>query len=149
MEIKTQPPVKVLYSTHRTTIPQLGEFAGTIARQLYTEAVAAGALVSGPQHWIYHGADGKPDTVFTLEIALPVQGDITSAAFGVKELPPFKALAYLHEGPWENMPQSYSAMLQHIDQYKIVLTDECRELYYNVDFNHPEHNRTEILLGIL
>lgn len=149
MEIKTQPPMKVLYSSHQTTIPELGNFVATIAKQLYAEASAKGALISGPQYWMYHGMDGNPDTVFTLEIALPVQGDIQSSAFNVKELPAFKAVCCWHEGPWEKMETSYGAILEYIGQHKIPMTDECREVYYNVDFGDPANNRVLIQLGIL
>jgi effector-binding domain-containing protein len=141
--------MKVLYSSHQTTIPQLGNFVGTIAKELYAEATALGVLVSGPQYWIYHGMDGNSDTVFTLEISLPIQGDISVCKFGVKEIPGFKAVSHWHQGAWERMPESYGAILQHIEQYKIAMTDECREVYYNVDFNRPEHNRVEIQLGIV
>lgn len=149
MEIKTYPPVKVLYSQHQTTIAGLNALVGTIARQLYAEAAGAGVLVSGAQQWVYHGMDGKSDTLFTLEIALPVQGTITSSRFGIKELPAFKALTHQHTGPWEKMPQTYAAMLQYIDQYKIALTDQCREIYLNVDFDRPDHNRVDIWMGII
>lgn len=149
MEIKTQPPMKVLFSSHRTTIPQLKNFVGAIAKELYAEASASNALVSGPQYWVYYGMDGNIDTVFTLEIALPVQGEIQSSKFSTKELPAFKSLIQEHEGPWEKMPASYGALLQHIEQHKIPMNDECREVYTNVDFNNPDNNRVEIQLGIL
>jgi effector-binding domain-containing protein len=149
METKTHPSMKVLFSSHQTTIPQLGNFVGTIAKELYAEAAGQGVLVSGPQYWIYHGMDGKDDTVFTLEISLPVQGEIVSSKFGVKQLPAFKAVSHLHEGAWEKMPDSYGAMLHHIDEHKIPMIDECREIYYNVDFSIPENNRVEIQLGII
>lgn len=141
--------MKVLYSSHQTTIPQLGEFVGTVAKELYAEASLLGVLVSGPQYWIYHGMDGNNDTIFTLEISLPVQGELASTKFGVKELPALKAVSHWHKGPWEKMPESYSAILQHIEQHKIAMTDECREIYYNVDFSRPENNQVEIQLGIL
>lgn len=141
--------MKVLFSSHRTTIPQLNDFVGIIAKELYAEAAANNALVSGPQYWVYHGMDGKMDTVFTLDIALPVQGDIKSSKFNTKQLPAFKSLTHEHEGPWDKMPASYDALLQHIEQYKIPMNDECREVYTNVDFNNPDNNRVEIQLGIL
>lgn len=141
--------MKVLCSTHQTTIPQLGQFVGTVARELYAEVVQQGGMISGPQYWVYHGMDGKEDTVFNLEIALPIQGEITSSKFIVKELPPLKSLSHWHEGPWENMPDTYADILQHIEQHRIPMIDECREVYYNVDFDDPENNRVEILLGIV
>lgn len=141
--------MKVLYSSHQTTIPQLGNFVAVVAKELYAEASKLGVLVSGPQYWIYHGMDGNNGTVFTLEIAVPVQGDIPSTKFQVKEVPAYKSLSHLHTGAWEQMPASYGAVLGHIEQNKIAMNDECRECYLNVDFANPENNRVEIQMGIL
>lgn len=149
MEIKTHPSVQVLYSSYRTTIPQLNEFVGHVAKALYAEAARLGVLVSGPQYWVYHGMDSNPATVFTLEIALPVQGEIGDSKFSVKELPAFKYLSHWHQGVWDKMPDTYGEILQHIEQHKIPMTDECREIYYNVDFVNGDNNRVEIQLGIL
>lgn len=139
----------VLYSSHRTTIPQLGNFVGAIAKELYAEAAKNNALVSGPQYWIYHGMDGKEDTVFTLEIAMPIQGEIKTEKFKVRELPSYKSVAHTHSDSWETMPASYGKILQYIDENKIAMTDECREVYLNVDFVNPKNNLVEIQLGIL
>ncbi len=139
----------VLYSSHQTTIPQLGNFVGTIAKELYAEAAKNSVLVSGPQYWIYRGMDGNDDTVFTLEIAMPIQGEIKTEKFKIKELPPYKSVAYTHSDSWETMPASYGKILQYIDQNKIAMTDECREVYLNVDFVNPKNNLVEIQLGIL
>lgn len=149
MQIKTYPPVTVLYSRHQTTISQLGGLVGTVAKDLVAEAVEFDALISGPIIWIYHGMDGKPDTEFTLDIAVPVQGTVRSSRFTVKQLPAFKALTHNHEGAWTDMPQTYGEIMQHVDAHKIPLTEESRELYYNIDFQHPEHNITQIQIGVV
>jgi effector-binding domain-containing protein len=149
MEIKTHPPMRVLYSSHQTTILQMNELVGHVAKQLYAEATRLGLLVSGPQYWMYHGMDGNPDTVFTLEISLPVQGDIIDSKFPVKELPAFKSLSHWHQGVWDKMPETYGEILQYIEQHRIPMSDECREVYYNVDFANGENNRVEIQLGII
>jgi effector-binding domain-containing protein len=47
------------------------------------------------------------------------------------------------------MPESYGELLAHIDANKIPMTDECRELYLNVDFENPANNRVEIQMGIV
>lgn len=149
MQIKTYPPVTVLYSSHQTTISQLAQFVGVIAKDLIAEAVQNNALISGPIIWIYHGMDGKPDTLFTLEIAVPIQGDFTPTRFAIKQLAAFKALNHTHEGPWQEMPQSYGEIMQHIDLHKIPLTEESREIYLNIDFQQPEHNITHIQVGVV
>lgn len=148
MTIKTHPPLTVLYSTHQTTIQQLSQFVGTVMKDLYLDA-AKNSIVSGPVYWIYHGMDGKPDTIFTLEIALPVQGTFKSSKFLMKELPAFKAVAHTHEGAWEQLFATYGQMMQHIEANKVPLKDECRELYLNIDFQKPENNITEVQVGIL
>lgn len=147
MTVKTHPPLTVLYSTHQTTIQQLSSFAGTIMKDLYSEA-AKKAIVSGPVYWIYYGMDGKSDTVFTLEIALPVQGTFHSSKFSIKELPAFKTVTHIHEGAWEQLYATYGQMMQHIEANKIPMKDECRELYLNIDFQKPQNNITEVQVGI-
>jgi effector-binding domain-containing protein len=117
-------------------------------KDLYAEA-ATSTLVSGPLYWIYHGLDGKPDTVFTLEIALPIQGKFQSSKFSIKELPAFKTITHIHEGAWEQLSATYGQMMQHIEANKIPMKDECRELYLNIDFEKPENNITEVQVGIL
>jgi effector-binding domain-containing protein len=149
MEIKTHPAMTVLYSSHQTTIPQLNQFVGTIAKELYAEAAKNNILPSGPQYWVYHGMDGKDDTVFTLEIALPIQGEITTNKFKVKQLAPYKSVAHTHAASWDSMPDTYGQLLQYIEQNKIAMTDECREVYLNVDFVNPHNNRVEIQMGIV
>ena len=149
MEIVTQPAMTVLYSSHQTTIMQLENFVGTIAKQLYADASAQGLLVSGPQFWIYYGMDGNPGTVFTLEIVLPIQGEVKEGAFKYKELPAFKSLVHKHAGPWEKMPESYGRLMGFIGEHKLGLSGIYREAYLNVDFQHPENNRVEIQAGIL
>ena len=148
MNIKTHPPLTVLYSTHQTTIPELDQFVGTVMKDLYLEA-ANNAVVSGPVYWIYRGMDGKPETVFTLEIALPVQGKFSSSKFSIKELPAFKTVAHVHEGAWELLHATYADMMKHIEANKLPMKDECRELYINIDFQKPENNITEVQVGIL
>ena len=148
MTIKTHPPVTVLYSSHQTTIQQLSQFIGTVMKDLYMEAVNK-SLVTGPVYWIYHGMDGRPDTIFTLEMALPVQGGFESSKFELKELPAFKALSNVHEGAWEQLSNTYMHMMQFVENNKIPLKDECRELYLNIDFEKPENNITEVQIGIV
>jgi effector-binding domain-containing protein len=149
MQQVTSPSITVLYSSHRTTIPQLEQFVAVVAKELYAEAAKQNVLVSGPQYWIYHGMDGNPQTEFTLEIAIPIQGKISNSKFATKQLASFKSINHLHEGAWEKMPESYGALLGYIDANKIPMSDECREVYLNVDFEHPENNRVEIQMGIV
>jgi len=149
MYLKTHPPMTVLYSQHETTIQHLSEFVGIVLQDLCAEAIANKAVISGPVIWVYHGMDGKPDTVFTLTIALPIQGEFTPARFAIKQLPAFKAVTHTHEGPWNTLTETYEEIMHHIDANKIPITEESREVYLNIDFKHPQHNITQVQMGVV
>lgn len=148
MELKTHPPVTVLFSSHRVNLHQLAALAGTVVKELYSEALQNDVLVSGPVYWIYHGMDGKPDTIFTLEIAIPIQGYFKSNKFSIKSLPAFRAIAHTHRGAWDELAGVYGQLLQHIDSERIPINEECRELYINVDLQQPANNITEVQMGV-
>ena len=149
MYIKTHPPVTVLYSRHQTSIQQLNQFVGTVMKDMYAEAIQNNAMVSGALLWIYHGMDGKPDTIFTLEIAIPIQGNVQSSRFAIKQLPAFKAVTHIHEGAWSTLPEAYGQIMHHIDANKIPMNEECREVYLNIDFQQPENNVTQVQMGVV
>ncbi len=138
----------VLYSTHQTTINGLASLVGSVLKELYKEAVKNDVLVSGPCYWIYYGMDGQPDTVFTLDIAIPIQGEIGDSPFATKELPAFKAVSHMHEKDWTKLSDSYGQIMQFIGKNKVEMTGECREIYWNIDFVQPENNLTEVQVGI-
>ena len=147
MHIKTHPPVTVLYSSHRATLKELNQLQ-PVVKELYSEA-ANNAFISGPLYWIYHGADGKPDTEFTLEIALPILGNYSAGKFSTRQLNPFKAVTYRYEGSYDRIYAGYHEIMQYIDDHKIPINEESRELYLNVDFEQPENCITEIQVGTL
>lgn len=149
MYVKTHPPITVLYSRHQTSIQQLSQFVGKVVKDLCAEAVQHNALISGAPIWIYHGADGKPDTVFTLDIAIPIQGQFESSRFAIKQLQPFKAVTHTHEGAWNSLTNTYQEIMHHIDANKIPMNEECREVYLNIDFQQPQYNVTQVQVGVI
>ena len=146
MHIKTYPPLRVLSSIHQTTISQLQQF-GPVMAELYAVA-GRKSFINGPLHWIYYGMDGNPDTVFTLEIAIPIRKAIQSTKFIVKELDFFKAITFPHEGLWEQLPGSHAQIMERLAEHNIPVTNECREVFLNIDFSQPEKNMTEIQIGV-
>ncbi|AXY77046.1 AraC family transcriptional regulator [Paraflavitalea soli] len=149
MYVKTHPPVTVLYSQHQTTLPQLSQYIGTVVKDLCAEAVHHNALISGAPLWIYHGMDGKPDTVFTLTIAIPIQGQFQPSRFAIKQLPAFRAVTHTHEGAWDTLAETYQEVMHHIDAHKIPMTEECREVYLNIDFQQQQYNVTQVQMGVI
>ena len=150
MQIKTQPSMTVLFSTHETSLRELLKYVGTAVKELYKQVVELDLLITGPQYWFYYGADGKPDTRFTLEIAIPVQGKLPAVLpSNIKQLPPFKCLSAVHEGPWDDLSLLYPKMMQYIGEKGLPLNGIVSEAYQQIDFAAPENNLTEVHIGLI
>jgi effector-binding domain-containing protein len=152
MEISavTVPQTPVLYFTTQTTIPQLSLYVAEVARKLYGEAARQNLLPVGPQQWIYYGLDGSPETIFTLEIALPVDkmpGD--NSIFPFKELPSFKCVAAIHRGCWENLSETYQKLYESLHAQGLTANKISRELYLNIDFKNPKNAVTLVQVGVV
>jgi len=149
METKLLPPVKVLYYSTQTTLKTLGEYVLNIAKQLYTESARLDLLPTGPIYWLYYGADGNPDTIFTLEIALPVNHTpIRASIFKYKVLPAFNCIDTVHYGKWETLPATYQKLIPQIMTNGHALSGFTREVYLNIDLNHPQYNITQVQVGV-
>jgi effector-binding domain-containing protein len=149
MQLRTYPAFNVLYCSFRTSLLTIHDKIGTVARDLYAEAARQHILVTGPVYWFYYGADGKPETEFTLEIALPVSGEpLADGLFKFKKLPPFKCLSTVHEGAWTDMGATYGKLFNKAEADALQPNGVCREVYLNIDFSRDEYNLTEIQLGL-
>jgi effector-binding domain-containing protein len=141
--------MNVLYSTFQTSMLTIHDKIGTVARDLYAEAARQHLLVTGPVYWFYYGANGVAETIFTLEIAIPVSGiPETSGNFLFKELESFKCLSVLHEGAWSDLKSAYEKLVEKVLKDNLATNDICREVYINVDFSRDESNLTEVQMGI-
>lgn len=139
----------VLYTTRHATLADLPAFSGTVARELYRYVADLDLLVCGPQYWFYHGVDGKPNTRFTLEVALPVQGKIPTALLPYfKQVPAFRCLCARYEGPWEGLSEQYRLMLQHISDNQLKMNGIYAESFLHIDFDDPANQITEIQIGL-
>jgi effector-binding domain-containing protein len=106
-------------------------------------------LVCGPQYWFYYGVDGRPETKFTLEVALPVQGKIPSALLPYfKRIPAFRCLTSRYQGPWEGIAEEYKRMLQYISDNDLKMSGVYAESFLHIDFDDPANQITEIQIGI-
>lgn len=149
MTQKTTPATPVLFFTTRTTLKELPNYVVKVAKELYAEAVANDLLPTGPLHWVYIGADGKPGTVFTLEIALPVSGPLKKESlFLEKELPSFTSLSAIHNGAWDHLYETYEKLMDEVMVKGNQLSGICRELYHRIDLSDPQNNITEVQVGI-
>jgi effector-binding domain-containing protein len=140
----------VLFHSYQATLGELGKYAGTVVKELYQYVVDLDLLVCGPQYWFYYGVDGRPDTRFTLEIAIPVQGKIPTALLPYfKQIPSFKCLSKRYQGPWQGLSGQYGEMVRHITDNGLNMSGMYCESYLHVDFAAPENNITEIQIGLL
>lgn len=149
MEIKTTPPVKVMFFTTRTSLEEIESFVLKVAERLYAEVTKQGLIPTGPQYWTYQGMDGKPGTIFTLEICVPVNAaPKTESAFLFKELPALKCVSVLHNGSWDNLDKVYSNTMPAIFAQQKQPNGFSREMYTNIDLENPANNITEVQIGI-
>ena len=149
MLVRTHPPMTVLYQTRQATLGELGNLSGTVVKELYQYVSDLDLLVCGPQYWFYYGVDGRPDTRFTLEIAIPVNGHIPTALLPYfKQIPYFKCLSHRYEGPWQGLSEEYAKMIEYINGNGLNMNGIHSESFLNVDLNSPENNITEIQIGL-
>ena len=149
MLIRTHPYMTVLYNTRQATLNDLPYLSGTVARDLYRYVADLDLLVCGPQYWFYYGVDGRPETKFTLEVALPIQGKIPTAVLPYfKRIPAFRCLSSRYQGPWEGIAQEYQRMLQHISDNQLKMSGIYAESFLHIDFDDPANQITEIQIGI-
>jgi len=148
-EIKLILPITVLSFKKQVSIQDLQEFVRIKARELYYDAIHSNLEVMGPVYWVYYGMDGNPQTMFTLEIALPVLvSNGYSGDFTISQLAPFKCISAVHKGGWEKLPETYMKLYGEIGQAGYTPMNECREIYINIDFKNAENNITEVQVGI-
>lgn len=148
MIIKETQPFNALTFTTQARLPELSKY-GLVGQKLCSEAERLGVQPDGALQWNYFGIDGRPETVFTLVIALPVQEkEAEVQGFESKQIPALKCLSLIHEGPWENLPQSYGKAMGYLSANSLTMTGECREIYATIDPEETANNITEIQIGI-
>ncbi len=148
MEIEKIGTMNVYCFTVETSIAQLGQYVRTKAKELYYSAIEQQLEITGPIYWIYNGMDGNPETLFTLEICLPVaMYKPVNSIFQCKELQPFECISQTLNGNWNNLPETYSQLFAELYKQGLQHNGVCREIYLNMDFNNFENNITKVQVG--
>lgn len=151
MQTKTIQPIHVLYFETRTSFQEIFQYVRVEARKLYQDAVRNDLEITGPVYWVYQGADGRPDTVFTLTIALPVTPPsyTIDSPYQLKQLEAFECITEQLYGNWDGLINTYGSLFSEIMSQKLVMSGQSREIYLNMDFENPDRNITEVQIGIL
>lgn len=149
MEIKSQNAFTALSFSVQTSIAGIFQYVRVKAAELYKDAVESNLEITGPVYWIYTGMDGHPETVFTLDIVLPVTNPASyHGKFAIKSIPALKALATMHPGSWERLAETYHQLFVETGKRNLAPNGICREVYLHMDFNNPANNLTEVQVGI-
>ena len=147
MEFKKVEAQTVFCETMPTTLSKIAQYVGTTPARIMTEATEAGFGRCGPQIWLYEGTTDNPDDEFQLTIAIPVEG-------GPQDHPKLQKLDSFYcaetdvKGNWVQFASIYSEFIGILMGQKKELTNVCREVYHEVDFDNPDNNRTAIQIGI-
>ena len=148
-QLKEIKPINFLFYRAETKVSELAQFF-PIAKDLFKEAIRLDLHVTGPVHWHYFGFDGDETKSFTLEVAIPVSQTVDEydGKFHFKRTENYKCVTMIHEGAWNEIPQSYGKIMQFVAENGMQAAGTNRELYINADFAFPEANVTQIQLGV-
>lgn len=146
MEIKQVKQTKVFGKEIKTSLVKISEHVKVLPETIFSEMNNKGFQCTGPQVWVYNGADGKPETEFDLLVGFPVAAETMDA--NITPLEKFKCATLIHEGAWHKLGESYHKIIGEVMQNGLQMTGECREVYHQVDFENVENNLTEIQIGI-
>lgn len=139
----------VLYITRQTTLEKSRELTASALRELYQYVADLDLLICGPQYRFIYGMDGRPDCPVTMEIALPVQGQIPTTLLSLfKQIPPFNCLCSRYEGSWGGLVGAYSEMMDYIAYNDLEMTDVYVETLLHIDLAAPACQLTEIQIGL-
>lgn len=149
MQITSQNSFTALCFTEQTTMSGIFKHVRVKARELYNDAIANNLEITGPVYWIYTGMDGNPNTVFTLDIAIPVTAPTGyKGKFSLKTIEPVKCMSTIHNGSWDKLAIPYGQLFMETGKKNYSPTGVCRERYIHMDFDNPENNITEVQVGI-
>jgi effector-binding domain-containing protein len=149
MQIIKTAPISFIYFQEETTVGSLKKFL-PVGQELFREATRANIPVTGPVHWHYHGFTIDPAKRFVLEVCLPV-GEIPAeydGVFNLKRTDSFPCVCEFHSGSWYDLPGTYKRMMEFVSAAGLLLSDQTRELYVNVDLADPDANLTVVQIGI-
>ena len=146
MEIKNVRQTTIYAHEIKTSLKLIGEHVKVLPEKILEEINEKGLTITGPQVWVYNGADGNPDTVFDLTVGFPVNPGNESE--NVKILESFKCTSIIHKGDWGKFKETYDKIIGDVFKNGHQMTGESREIYHQVDFENTENNLTEIQIGI-
>ncbi|ASZ09957.1 GyrI-like domain-containing protein [Chitinophaga pendula] len=149
IRLETVAPFHFFSRSYQTSYKNLLSLVRVVAIDIFQAAVANGLEITGPQHWHYDGADGHPNTIFTLEIGVPVAAvKQVAPPYTCKTLPPFHCLGKSLHGTWLQLSDVYTSLINNAHQAGLQLNGQQRETYIQCNFDNPDAHITYIQVGL-
>lgn len=149
MEVKNVESAKVFYHSEVTTLNGIHDVAVREIDAMCNEAENLGLKEIAPMQFVYYGCDDKPDTKFTLEIALVVEEEKPySGKYKFKNLDGFKCVSTIHKGSLNKFGETYEKFMPELLKSGKQMTDQSREVYHKYVEQDSPDNVTEIQIGV-
>nr|KXH70762.1 MAG: hypothetical protein AM325_00080 [Candidatus Thorarchaeota archaeon SMTZ1-45] len=137
---------KVVHKVLDETLVAQNRIHGSVADlpEVFTSLNAvAGNLVAGNpiviHHWGVSDSDGHD-----MDVCLPIKEEIEGNELTSVKLPRKDAMTMIHRGPYSEINHSYSRVSRHTYERGHPIAESTREVYYNLDIEHPENTVIEI-----
>jgi effector-binding domain-containing protein len=149
MEAKKVESANVFYHSEVTTLNGIHDVAVREIGAMSKKAEDLGIKEIAPMQFVYYGCDDKPDTKFTLEIAMVIDEEKPySGKYKFKKLDGFKYVSTMHKGSLNKLGETYEKFIPELFKSGQQMTDQSREVYHEyVDEDSPD-NVTEIQIGV-
>ena len=133
----------------KAQMAKLGEVMGQLFGELHGHIVQAGQVPAGMPLSIYHSMEaGEVD----LECAIPVSGPVTGTdRIRPGELPAGRAATVTHHGPYENLKETWGALLAWVGAQGLQPAAAPWEVYVTDPGAEPDPSkwRTDIFFPVL
>ena len=149
MEVKNVESAKVFYHSEVTTLSGIHEVAVREICAMSKEVEDLGIKEIAPMQFVYYGCDDKPDTKFTLEIAMVIDEEKpNSGKYKFKKLDGFKCVSTIHKGSVSKLAETYEKFMPELFKSGKQMTDQSREVYHKFVDEDSVENVTEIQIGV-
>lgn len=147
--LETVAPFHLFCRSYQTSYNTLHSLIRVAAIDIFKAAITNDLEITGPQHWHYYAADGHPDTIFTLEIGVPVAAvKPVPSPYTCKTLAPFHCLGKQLKGSWEQLADIYASLIRTAQEANLPLNGQQRETYIQCNFDNPDAHITYIQIGL-
>lgn len=140
---RVDQPMRYLFKQSKTTLATMGPFI-----ESFNEAIMAGVKAGklspdGPPVFVYEGADGNPDTQFTLKVGVPVREDQKPLdGFEIVELPKYESVSSVYCGSMAGMGEAYGKLFGELMELGYEPVGTSRETYLHWEGMDSENDIT-------